>query len=200
MKLIRVDENAEQRALKELKKVTGLSDIETFISLYNQNMYQSNNDKIKSLLDTIQDCYRNIDTSKKYITIMSEEEIAIVSIQQLLQEWKFIASLKSLAVQMKSEGSEDFERIIFAKSKGCYPHIVDPSDNSQLQRHWSGKSLANDFDSEIRDNSFLGNLVEDYSGDGSYTTVAYEIGKVVNIDDSFILKMRDHLVESAKQG
>lgn len=199
MKLIPVNENLENEVLAELEKTTGLNSVEKFISLYNQNMYQASNARIQELLELLQVAYTNIETGKKYIAIMSEEETILISLQELLKEWRFISSLKSLAMQMLAEGSAEFERIVFNKKNGGIPLIVDKDDNTKLKRHWSGKSLSNDFEREIKGNTFLVNLMEDYSKDGSMNTVAFEIGKLALIDDSFVISMRDYLVKSANE-
>ena len=199
IKLIPVSHEADQNTRAELESVTGISDVEKFIFLFNEGMYDSKNEKIKHILDEISATYRNIDSNKKYISIISEEESAITSIEELIKHWKFICSLKSLATQLIQEGYPDYERIIFEEKQGGFPNLVDPKDNSKFRRHWSNKSIATNYRDEIATNPFLAEIIEDYSDNNDESIVAFPISVVSQIDDSFVLDIRDFIIQSAKE-
>lgn len=199
IKLIPVSQEADNYIRRELEKSTGLTDVEKFISLYNQKMYQANNQKIAEIIELIEKSYINVESNKNYITIMSEEESVLVHLGVLIKQWKFISALKSLAVQMLNEGYPTFERIIFERKKGGYPFIIDPNDNAKLKKHWSNKALTQDYKGEIEENPFLVNIREEYSDREDGSMLAFEIGTVAQIDDSFVLSIRDYIAEEANK-
>ena len=102
-------------------------------------------------------------------------------------------------MQLLNEGRPEFERVIFEESQGGFPLLVDPDDNTQFKRHTMGRSMSSDYTNDIAGNPFLEGIIEDYSGDArDRSVVAFEIGAVAKIDDSFILELQKFLQESAK--
>lgn len=199
LKLIPLNEKSESNFMAELKRSIGIEDPSKFVALYNQGLLSDKNDTIRNLCELLEESYINVEYSKRYIMIKSETEAVLVSINQMLKLWEFVISLKSLALQLLNEGKPEFERIIFEESQGGFPLLVDPDDNTQFKRHTMGKSMSSDYTGDIAGNPFLEGIIEDYSGDArDRSVVAFEVGAVAKIDDSFILELQKFLQDSAK--
>lgn len=194
MRLIPISEEAENNLKTKMKNKIFLDNVPQFINSYNQGLLARNNDIIKEIGEDIQHTYRNVDYNQRYITILSEEESALTGIEELIKYWKFISALKSLAEQMVEEGHINEDRIIFTKEQRGYPLTVDPMDESKLTRHISNRTLASSFE-EIAENPFLVDIREIYDDDSGM--VAFKIQNILNIDDSFILRLHEFIVNSA---
>lgn len=199
LKLVPLTKEAESNFVAELKQSIGIEDPSKFVALYNQGLLSDKNDTIRNLCELLEKSYINAEYNKRYIMIKSETEAVLISINQMLKLWEFVISLKSLALQLLNEGRPEFERVIFEESQGGFPLLVDPDDNTQFKRHTMGRSMTSDYTNDIAGNPFLEGIIEDYSGDArDRSVVAFEIGAVAKIDDSFILELQKFLQESAK--
>lgn len=199
LKLVSLTKEAESNFVAKLRQSIGIEDPSKFVALYNQGLLSDKNDTIRNLCELLEKSYINAEYNKRYIMIKSETEAILVSINQMLRLWEFVISLKSLALQLLNEGRPEFERIIFEESQGGFPLLVDPDDNTQFKRHIMGRSMTSNYTEDIAGNPFLEGIIEDYSGDArDRSVVAFEIGAVAKIDDSFILELQKFLQESAK--
>lgn len=199
IKLLPINEEKDREFKQLLERQLGMDDVEKFIIFYNKRILSDNNSIVKGLAEKLQENYRNIDLNRKYISLMSEEETAVIAIETMMNYWRFITGLKSIANQMISEGFEEQERIIFTERQGGYPLIVNPEDDTELKRHWSNRVLASNFKDQIKNNPFIVNIREDLSTDEE-STVAFRVGDVIQIDDSFIIDLKSYIAEAGRQG
>lgn len=194
MRLIPINQEAEDQLKTEMKRKIFLDNVEQFINSYNQGLLSKGNDKVKEVGEAIRDTYRNVEYSQRYITVLSEEETALSGIEELIGYWKFIAALKSLATQMVEEGYDYEDRIIFTEENRGYPLVIDPMDSTKLNRHTSGRTLAGSFE-EVAENPFLVDIREIYDDDSGM--VAFRLSNILSIDASFVLSLYDYIVDSA---
>lgn len=195
-KLLPINNEADEKFKRKLNQVLGIDEVEKFINFYNLGLLSTNNKAIKGLAEDVQDSYRNIEINRKYISVLSEQETAVTAIEQLMHEWRFVTALKSLANQMLNEGYSPEDRIIFTKKNKAIPNVLDPENTDKLIKHWSNRSLADNYD-DIKNNMFVEGIKENYDEEGN--TVAYKIASIIQIDDSFVLDLEQFIVDAARQ-
>lgn len=198
IKLLPINEEKDREFKDLLNRQLGMNDIDKFIIFYNKRILSDNNSIVKELAEKLEENYRNVELNRKYISLMSEEETAVLAIESMMNYWRFITSLKSIANQMVAEGYETHTRIIFSQKQGGYPLVFDPNDETELKRHWSNRVLASDFENQIKNNPFLSGIIEDLSN-GEEDLVAFRIADVLAIDDSFIKDLRDYIAQASRE-
>lgn len=189
-----IPRNAEvhKRIQNKCKTLTGNDDVERFIYFFNENLLNKENNSIKDLADEITYSYSNVFMSNNYLVIQSEEEVAVDYIFELIEIIRFVTKLKSLAQQMVRESFSVHERIIFKRDTAGTPHIIDPKDNKNIRRHWTRMSLSSNYDDVVYNNPYLIDIQEIYDKEGDF--VAFEIEKILNIDTSFVLELKNIII------
>lgn len=191
--LIPVSQEAKEQVEAKLRDKLSFTDVGQFINFYNQGFLSSSNKTVKDLADLIVQSYSNVESSSKYLTILSPQETAVDGIAELVNEWKFITAIKSLAEQMLNESYTEEDRIIFQANTGAVPLVMPPDGSPNPKKHWSNRKLAKSFN-EVSDNLFLQDIKETYAN-----YIAFKIGLLIQIDDSFVLDLKNFIVESARE-
>lgn len=202
LELLPVSEESANRVRIELQKLKLVSDIESFISVFNSGMLNSNLTPVSDLAKLIADSYKNVSYNNKKLVVHSEAEISFDDAITILTNFKLLSSLKRLATSIINESYPEDTKMLFKKDSPGVLHLEyfrynesKGENEKNIEPYWQKEKLFSRHN-ELEENMFLKTLVYDYEGEDKFL----ELKDVIDIDDSFIIDVYSLIKESAFKG
>lgn len=197
IKLIPVNNTAEQELTNILSRNRMFSTVDQFISMYNNDILSANNPTVKELVKLVENTYKNVSLSGRKIVIESPTEVAVENIIKLMSDWRIIVKLKRIATNLYDEEYDLNTRIVFNEEKTGIPliEIYDHSiEDYKLVQHWSTGKII-DKTASLANNVFAAHLLDTYNNDE--TACYFKLEDLIDLDDSFVLDIEETLLNKA---
>src|SRR5690554_2510759 len=97
MNYIPVDREKAEKFEEKLAKNLLYRSTDNFITIYNNNLINKNNDEIDSIAKEITETYKNISLLNRKFIVKSNEEVIAEEFEVLFPHISFVATLKRIA-------------------------------------------------------------------------------------------------------
>lgn len=186
MNYIPVDREKAEKFEEKLAKNLLYRSTDNFITIYNNNLINKNNDEIDSIAKEITETYKNISLLNRKFIVKSNEEVIAEEFEVLFPHISFVATLKRIAQDIINDNYPEDTLMVFTEKDANVVQIYDPTSMSEELIPYEGAERLKNANKAIATNPFLLNNVEihPYGEDGE--GIAFRVIDILRIDTSFI--------------
>lgn len=186
MNYIPVDREKAEKFEEKLAKNLLYRSTDNFITIYNNNLINKNNDEIDSIAKEITETYKNISLLNRKFIVKSNEEVIAEEFEVLFPHIAFVATLKRIAQDIINDNYPEDTLMVFTEKDANVVQIYDPTSMSEELIPYEGAERLKNANKAIATNPFLLNNVEihPYGEDGE--GIAFRVIDILKIDTSFI--------------
>lgn len=186
MNYIPVDREKAEKFEEKLAKNLLYRSTDNFITIYNNNLINKNNDEIDSIAKEITETYKNISLLNRKFIVKSNEEVIAEEFEVLFPHIAFVATLKRIAQDIINDNYPEDTLMVFTEKDANVVQIYDPTSMSEELIPYEGAERLKNANKAIATNPFLLNNVEihPYGEDGE--GIAFRVIDILRIDTSFI--------------
>lgn len=182
MDFIPVNTEAAQRFEEKLSKNVLFRSTDNFITIYNNNLINKNNDEIDAVAKEIVEVYKNITLSSRLFIVKTKEEVIAEEFEVLFPHISFIATLKRIAGDVLKENYPEDTKFIFTESDANLVQLYDPSIDKVVP--YEGSERLRNVNKAISTNPFITSNIhmEGFGEDG----ISFNVIDILQLDTSFI--------------
>lgn len=186
MNYIPVDKEKAEKFEEKMAKNLLYRSTDNFMTIYNNNLINKNNDEIDSIAKEITETYKNISLLNRKFIIKSNEEVISEEFEVLFPHIAFVATLKRIAQDIINDNYPEDTLIVFTEKDANVVQIYDPTSTSEELIHYEGAERLRNANKAIASNPFLLSNVEIYPYGEDGEGISFRIIDILRIDTSFI--------------
>lgn len=186
MNYIPVDKEKAEKFEEKMAKNLLYRSTDNFMTIYNNNLINKNNDEIDSIAKEITETYKNISLLNRKFIIKSNEEVIAEEFEVLFPHIAFVATLKRIAQDIINDNYPEDTLMVFTEKDANVVQIYDPDSMDEELIPYEGAERLKNANKAIATNPFLLNNVEihPYGEDGE--GIAFRAIDILRVDTSFI--------------
>ena len=186
MNYIPVDKEKAEKFEEKMAKNLLYRSTDNFMTIYNNNLINKNNDEIDSIAKEITETYKNISLLNRKFIIKSNEEVISEEFEVLFPHIAFVATLKRIAQDIINDNYPEDTLIVFTEKDANVVQIYDPTSTSEELINYEGAERLRNANKAIASNPFLLSNVEIYPYGEDGEGISFRIIDILRIDTSFI--------------
>lgn len=184
MNYIPVNKEKAEKFEEKMSKNLLYRSTDNFMTIYNNNLINKNNDEIDSIAKEITETYKNISLLNRKFIVKSNEEVISEEFEVLFPHIAFVATLKRIAQDIINDNYPEDTLIVFTEKDANVVQIYDPTSEELI--HYEGAERLRNANKAIASNPFLLSNVEIYPYGEDGEGISFRIIDILRIDTSFI--------------